>query len=141
MKAMRYSAPFLAGLLFLAACESVGSPSPSSGGSTAESAGGSAGAALVCDGETSGYLARICDAGKIVAFTDPAYPPQSFIDEATGDYKGFDVDVTNEIAKRLGVDVEFTTPAFDEVVAGGWSERWDLAVGSVTVTEDRKEVL
>ncbi|MEX0709766.1 MAG: transporter substrate-binding domain-containing protein, partial [Chloroflexota bacterium] len=105
------------------------------------SAAASAGTGLVCDGDVSGYLGRVCDAGKIVAFTDPAYPPQSSINAATGEYEGFDIDVTNEIAARLGVTVEFTTPAFDLVVAGDWSERWDIAVGSVTVTEDRKEIL
>jgi polar amino acid transport system substrate-binding protein len=144
MKAMRSSAILFVGLLILTACQSAGgSASPSAAGSLAAgaSAGASAAAALVCDGDVSGQLARICDKGKLVAFTDPAYPPQSVIDEATGDYKGFDIDVTNEIAKRLGVTVEFTTPSFDEAVAGGWSERWDIVVGSVTVTEDRKQVL
>ena len=42
---------------------------------------------------------------------------------------------------RLGVEVEFTDPTFDAVVAGNWSGRWDMSVGSVTVTEDRLEVL
>jgi polar amino acid transport system substrate-binding protein len=140
MKAMRYGAPLFAGLLLLAACQG-GSPSPSAPSSAAGSATGSQAAATVCAGDTSGQLKRICDKGKIVAFTDPAYPPQSFLDEATGEYKGFDIDVTNEIAKRLGVDVEFTTPSFDSVVAGDWSERFDMAVGSVTITEDRKQVL
>lgn len=139
MKAMRYSATLFVGLLVLTACQSAGSSSPSAAGSA--SAGASAASAKVCDGDVSGQLARVCDAGKIVAFTDPAYPPQSVINEATGEYEGFDIDVTNEIAARLGVEVEFTTPAFDAVVAGDWSERWDIAVGSVTVTEDRKEIL
>jgi polar amino acid transport system substrate-binding protein len=132
MKAMRRSAPFLIGLLLLAACQAPASP-----GAT----GGTGSGDAVCDGDTDGYLARICEAGTIVAFTDPAYPPQSSIVEETGEYEGFDIDVTNEIAARLGVEVEFTTPAFDLVVAGDWSERWDIAVGSVTVTEDRKEIL
>ncbi|HYM53098.1 MAG TPA: transporter substrate-binding domain-containing protein [Candidatus Dormibacteraeota bacterium] len=139
MKAKRYAAPFFVGLLLLAACQTGGSPS--AGESAAESAASSAGAGLVCDGEVDGYLARICEAGKIVAFTDPAYPPASSINEETGEYEGFDIDVTNYIAARLGVEVEYTTPAFDAVVAGDWAERWDIAVGSVTVTEDRKEIL
>jgi polar amino acid transport system substrate-binding protein len=143
MKAMRFGAPIFALLLLLAACSPGGSGSPAASvaGSTAESPGGSAAAGKVCDGETSGHLKRVCDAGKIVAFTDPAYPPQSSLNEATGEYEGFDIDVTNEIAARLGVDVEFTTPAFDAVVAGDWAGRWDMAVGSVTVTEDRKQIL
>jgi len=144
MKAMRFSAPFFVGLLLLAACNSGGS-SGSPAGSVAESAAASAGASAaagpVCDGEVDGQLARICDAGKIVAFTDPAYPPQSSLNATTQEYEGFDIDVTNEIAAQLGVDVEFVTPSFDLVVAGDWSERWDMAVGSVTITEDRKEIL
>jgi polar amino acid transport system substrate-binding protein len=141
MKAIRFGAPLFAVLLVLAACQSAGSGSPSAAGSTAESAAASAPAAKVCEGDVSGHLGRVCDAGKIIAFTDPAYPPQSSLNEATGEYEGFDIDVTNEIAARLGVDVEFTTPAFDAVVAGEWAGRWDMAVGSVTVTDTRKEVL
>jgi len=94
-----------------------------------------------CDGDTDGLLAQICEAGVIVVSTDPAYPPQSFLNEETGEYEGFDIDVATEIASRLGVDVEFTDPAFDAVVAGNWGGRWDMSVGSVTVTEERTQVL
>ena len=37
--------------------------------------------------------------------------------------------------------MEFTDPTFDAVVAGGWGGRWDMSVGSVTVTEERGTVL
>ena len=121
-------------MLVLAACQ------PADSGESAAETGGATGD-TVCAGEVDGQLARICEAGVLVGFTDPAYPPQSVINEETGGYEGFDIDVQNEIAARLGVESEFTTPSFDEVVAGGWSERWDVAVGSVTVTEDRKETL
>lgn len=142
MKAMRNSAPFLAGLLFLAACESAGTGSPSAAvESTAESAAASVAAAKVCEGETTGHLKRVCDAGKIVAFTDPAYPPQSSIIEATGEYEGFDIDTANEIAARLGVEVEWETPDWEVLTAGSWNDRWDMSVGSMTPTNDRQEVL
>lgn len=87
------------------------------------------------------HLARIKAKGTLVAFTDPAYQPASFLNEETGEYEGFDIEVTKRIAEELGVELEFTTPAFDAVVAGNWSARWDIAVGSVTITEDRKGVL
>jgi polar amino acid transport system substrate-binding protein len=104
---------------------------------SSEAAGG-----VVCESDPGdGYLARICEAGVLLVSTDPAYPPQSSLNESTGDFEGFDIDVATEIADRLGVDVQFETPTFDAVVAGGWSERWDVSVGSVTVTEDRKSVL
>jgi ABC-type amino acid transport substrate-binding protein len=98
------------------------------------------GAGPACEGETDGHLAQVCEAGTIIVSTDPAYPPQSFLNDA-GEYEGFDIDVAREIATRLGVEVEFTDPTFDAVVAGNWSGRWDMSVGSVTVTEDRMEVL
>lgn len=94
-----------------------------------------------CDSDgIDGLLAQVCEAGVIVVSTDPAYPPQSFLNDA-GEYEGFDIDVAREIATRLGVEVEFTDPTFDAVVAGNWSGRWDMSVGSVTVTEERTEVL
>lgn len=76
--------------------------------------------------------------GKLVVVTDPAYPPQSQ-QMSDGTMQGFDVDVANEVAKRLGVTTEFSpTTNFDLVVAGGWAGRWDMSAGSVTITEERK---
>jgi polar amino acid transport system substrate-binding protein len=85
-------------------------------------------------------LARILATGKLRVNTDPNYAPQSF-QNPDGTFDGFDVDVAKEIARRLGLEVEFTTFGFDLVVAGSWNDRWDVSVGSVTITEPRKEVL
>jgi polar amino acid transport system substrate-binding protein len=96
----------------------------------------------VCDSyEGDDHLGRICEAGTIVVSTDPAYPPQSSLNSETGEYEGFDIDVANEIGARLGVEVEFTDPPFDAVQGGNWSDRWDMSVGSVTITETRQAVL
>ena len=109
-------------------------------GGAEESAG--EGGEAPCDADDNeGRLAEICDAGTIVVSTDPAYPPQSSLNPETGEYEGFDIDVAREIGERLGVEVEFTDPTFDAVVAGNWGGRWDMSVGSVTVTEERREVL
>lgn len=85
-------------------------------------------------------LATICERGTILVSTDPNYAPQSFLNP-DGTFEGFDIDVANAIGERLGVDVQFETPSFDAVVAGSWSGRWDISVGSVTVTEARLEIL
>lgn len=140
MKAMRHIAPFFAGVLLLAACQDAGSGSPSEAASNPVSAGPSAVAAPVCEGDTTGYIKKVCDAGKLRVSTDPAYPPQSEL-LPDGSFAGFDIDVANEIGKRLGVAVEFETPDFAEVVAGGWADRFDVSVGSITVTEEREGVL
>jgi polar amino acid transport system substrate-binding protein len=95
----------------------------------------------VCAGEVTDLLAQVCDAGKLTVSTDPAYPPQSSLNEQTGEYEGFDIDVATEIAKRLGVDVAWEAPSWDVITAGSWSGRWDTTVGSMTPTNDRQKVL
>lgn len=90
--------------------------------------------------EGNDLLAVVKERGTLIASTDPAYPPQSSR-TPDGELEGFDIDVTNEIAKRLGVDVEYVTPAFNAIISGGWSGRWDLSVGSITITPERQKVL
>jgi polar amino acid transport system substrate-binding protein len=121
--------------LFLGGCGDDGG-----GGSTADAPASGSG---VC-GSTDAVddaLAEICDRGKITVSTDPAYPPQSSLNEQTGEYEGFDIDVATEIAERLGVDVAWETPAWDVITAGSWNGRWDTTVGSMTPTNDRQQVL
>jgi polar amino acid transport system substrate-binding protein len=62
------------------------------------------------DGGGGNLLQEIKDRGVLRASTDPAYPPQSFQNEQ-GEFEGFDIDVTEEIAKRMGVEVEWVTPS------------------------------
>lgn len=131
MEKLRRLAILPVAMLVLAACQAADTgSSPGAGGEP------------VCDSASGDdHLGRICEAGVLLVSTDPAYPPQSSLNETTGDFEGFDIDVATAIAERLGVEVQFETPTFDAVVAGSWSERWDVSVGSVTVTEARKEVL
>src|SRR5687767_12672814 len=100
-------------------------------------------AATVCDNlpaEAEGdLLATICDRGKIVISTDADYAPQSSV-TPSGDYEGFDIDVGEEIARRLGVEAEWSAQIWDTIIAGSWSGRWDMSVGSITVTPDREQL-
>ena len=41
----------------------------------------------------------------------------------------------------MGVEVEWMTPSWDVLTAGSWNGRWDLSVGSMTITPERAEVL
>lgn len=122
--------------LTLAACGDDG------GGSDAGTDTEASGDGVCATTDASGdLLADICDRGEIVVSTDPAYPPQSSLDETTGEYVGFDIDVATEIAKRLGVEITWETPSWDILTAGSWNDRWDMSVGSMTPTNDRQQVL
>jgi polar amino acid transport system substrate-binding protein len=90
---------------------------------------------------TKTLLDKVKSDGKLRVATDPAYPPQSSYDEATQKWQGFDIDVANEVAKRLGVQVSFVTPSWDLITAGHWNGRWDVSVGSMTPIADRQKVL
>ena len=114
----------LATLLVVSACGG------SSGGSAGDSGGGGGG----------DLLQEVKDRGVLRVSTDPAYPPQSFQNNQ-GEFEGFDIDVTEEIAKRMGVEVEWMTPSWEVITAGNWNGRWDLSVGSMTITPERAEVL
>lgn len=88
-------------------------------------------------GET---LDRVMAAGEMKVATNAGWPPQSFLDE-NNKLTGFDIDVATEIAKRLGVKLSFDTPEWGVMTGGHWSGRWDVAVGSITPTKPRSEVL
>ena len=112
MSTNRRGAAMLAGLLLIAACQQQGGD----------------------------LLDTIKANGVLRVSTDANYAPQSFLNDQ-GEFEGFDIDVSKEIAERLGVDVEFKTPTFDLVQAGGWNNQWDISVGSITVTDARIGVL
>jgi len=86
-------------------------------------------------------LARIQEDGVLRVATDQKYKPQSFYDTKDETWKGFDVEVATEIANRLGVDVDIQHHDWvTDVTAGSWNDRYDMNVGSMTVTTEREEL-
>ena len=94
--------------------------------------------------------------GILVIATDNNYPPQSqFNPEAVrlerthcslthytaNQMVGFDIDVGVEVARRLGVEPCFVTPAWSQLVGGNWGGRWDISVGSMAITSERMQAL
>jgi len=120
-----------------AACANDDNPAGGNTGAT----GGASGATGATGGDD--LLARIMANDQIRISTDPAYPPQSSYDQATGTWEGFDIDVAEEISKRLGLSqpVDWQTPSWDVLTAGKWNDRWDASVGSMTITKERAQVL
>jgi polar amino acid transport system substrate-binding protein len=112
---------------------------PGGGNTGATGSSGASGAT----GEDNTLLGRVMANDQIRIATDPAYPPQSSYDEASGTWEGFDIDVAEEISKRLGLSqpVDWQTPSWDVLTAGKWNDRWDASVGSMTITKERAQVL
>jgi cystine transport system substrate-binding protein len=66
------------------------------------------------------------------------YPPFNFLNEQK-QLDGFDVDVSNEIAKRLGVKAEFVTTQFDALIGGLEADKWDIVIAQMSITDKRKQ--
>jgi polar amino acid transport system substrate-binding protein len=76
----------------------------------------------------------------LVVGSNSDYRPNAFMGD-DNQLQGFDIDVSKEVAKRMGVDVKFVTPGWEVMTAGRWSGRWHMVVGSMTPTKARAEVL
>ncbi len=85
----------------------------------------------------TGKALDIVNKGTMTVNNDPKYPPQSSIDEATGDLVGFDVDVAKKVGEILGLQVEFTDLSFDTILTDVNQDRYDVSIGSMTVTPER----
>lgn len=98
-------------------------------------------AAEILGHEPTGLAKQIVDKGTLVVANDPNYAPQSSVNKDTGKLEGFDVDVANLVGEALGLTVEFKNPNWDSVPTGLQTGRWDVSIGSMTITAERAKTL
>ncbi|MGO3221630.1 transporter substrate-binding domain-containing protein [Microbacterium gubbeenense] len=70
--------------------------------------------------------------------TDTSFVPFEFQEEEGGDYVGFDIDIINEIADRVGFEIELETTNFDGIIPGMQTGTFDIAIAGMTITEERR---
>ncbi|MCZ8518632.1 MULTISPECIES: amino acid ABC transporter substrate-binding protein [Paenibacillus] len=75
--------------------------------------------------------------GKLRVGTEGTYAPFTFHDK-DGKLTGFDVEIAEEVAKRLGVQAEFIETKWDGMFAGLDAKRFDIVANQVSIKEDRK---
>src|SRR4051812_9479030 len=76
--------------------------------------------------------------GKIRIGTEGTYAPFTFHDK-DGKLVGFDVEVAQEVAKRIGLEAEFIETKWDGMFAGLDAKRFDVVANQVSIRDDRKE--
>jgi polar amino acid transport system substrate-binding protein len=86
-------------------------------------------------------LKRATKRGYLLVGSDVTYPPFEYMEN--GKPVGFDVDLINLVAKEMGLDrAEIIDTAWDGIFAALKTEKFDIIISSVTITEDRqKEML
>ena len=87
-------------------------------------------------------ISRIQERGTLLAGTTGDYRPLSFRED-DGTYWGFDIEVAGEIAKRLGVGLQFVPTSWPTLSADVQAEpqTFDLAIGGITITDARRETM
>ncbi|WP_417271105.1 ABC transporter substrate-binding protein [Celeribacter sp.] len=84
----------------------------------------------------SGVSAMAKDTLRVGSY--PSNPPWEFKNEA-GEFEGFEVDIINEVAKRLDMDVDIKGLDFRALFVASASGRVDAVISSLTTTEERLE--
>ena len=89
-------------------------------------------------GQSADLLEEIQDRGTITIAMEGTWAPWTYHDE-NGDLVGYDVEVGQLIAEKLGVEPEFVEGEWDGLLAGLDAGRYDMMINGVDVTEERQE--
>ena len=86
----------------------------------------------------SPVLERIRAAGVLRVGTTGDYTPFSLL-QPDGSYQGADIDMAHDLAATIGVGLEFVATVWVELLDDFLAQRFDIAMGGVTVTPARAE--
>ena len=93
--------------------------------------------------ETYGYeqelLDKIIENGEITIAMEGTWSPWTYHEDENNVLVGYDVEIGEEIAKRLGVNANFVEGEWDGLLAGLSADRYDIMINGVDITDERKE--
>jgi ABC-type amino acid transport substrate-binding protein len=89
------------------------------------------------DSSTDTVWAHIQETGVIRVGTDPTWPPYQMLDEQTQEIVGFEVDIANECAKRLGLTIQWNDVSFGDIIQSVQQGQLDMGVSGFSITSVR----
>ncbi len=75
--------------------------------------------------------------GDFVVCTDVPYPPAEFLEGS--EYVGYEIDLMNEVAERLGTTAVYEKTLFDAIIPALQSKKCDAIISSMNVTPEREK--
>jgi His/Glu/Gln/Arg/opine family amino acid ABC transporter permease subunit len=84
-------------------------------------------------------LERVRSSGELRIGTDATYPP--FENKEGNEFKGFDIDLGNAIAKEMGVRAVFINSNFQGIFPALQNGSFDIVMSALTITADRRKTL
>ncbi len=91
--------------------------------------------------QTKSHLQTILERGTLRVGTTGDFNPMSVKDPATNTYKGFDIEAMEQLAKDMGVKVEFVPTEWATLIAGLASDRYDIFAGGSSLTIARAKTV
>jgi len=83
-------------------------------------------------------LSSVRERGVLRVGATGDYKPMSFRDPATGKYEGFDAALAEDLARSLGVKLEYVPTSWPTLMRDTLDRKFDLALCGITITEERK---
>lgn len=112
------------------------------GGTSSTGAGPSTGTAAstwVDQALAAKVPASIKSAGTIIVGTDSTYAPSEFLAADGKTVQGFDVDLFNAVAAKLGLKAQWQSAKFADIIPGVTSGKYHIGVSSFTVNRQREQ--
>jgi polar amino acid transport system substrate-binding protein len=81
--------------------------------------------------------AAVKDDGVIKIGVEPGYPPAEFLDTDGRTVIGFDVDLFDLVASKLGLRTEWVASKFDDIIPGVMSGKYEIGVSAFTINPER----
>ena len=86
-------------------------------------------------------LEAIKSSGTLLVGTTGDYKPMSYLNKETRRYEGFDAEMADSLAKKLGVKVSYVPTTWKTLQDDTLADKFDVAICGITVTDARKEVM
>jgi polar amino acid transport system substrate-binding protein len=137
MKASRWRRGALLGLVMAVALVAAGCGDDNdTGGGTTET---TAAAPTVDEALAAKVPDEIKSDGKILIGTDPTYAPNEYLDTDGKTVIGWDIDLFNAVAAKLGLQTEWQPSKFADIIPGVQSGKYEAGVSSFTINDERKQ--
>ncbi|WP_449241800.1 transporter substrate-binding domain-containing protein, partial [Desulfovibrio sp.] len=86
-------------------------------------------------------FAGAASAKKLIVATDTNFPPFEFKDPASGKHTGFDVELWDAIAKKIGAEYDLQPMDFNGIIPGLQSGQIDVGIAGMTIKPERAKVV
>ncbi|MGZ3585629.1 MAG: ABC transporter substrate-binding protein [Candidatus Limnocylindrales bacterium] len=141
-RTLRLATLAVGAVLIASACSSGGTATPTTAPSTTAPSGTATATPTTAPSASPTTTAITVPTGellfptKLVICSDIPYPPQEFF-TPDGQPTGSDIEIGQEIAKRLGLTAEIQNSVFDTIIAALLGGKCDIIISAQNITPDR----